>query len=175
MTFTYTDRRRAPADVSPFEKELPVGNKALAAAAETMPPEVTLYEPPSGTLPEVAFDISGLQLYWGEFLNHHGVNAETGKWMKTFKPLLGKLAGDATLLRVGNVPVATFRNDMQLNMKRLAAEQPHIIAKYTKLKAVEVFDKDEFLEKEPLMHRAYRGRSLRLVKGGVDLSGLLQK
>jgi hypothetical protein len=117
---------------------------------------------------EKIYDLKpNLRLHFGEFLRHHSVVKDSGGWGKQFKLLLPGVVGDATLMMMGDLPVATFRRDTKLAVKKLEQEQPQIIKKYTVRKVVEVFDEEAFRRDDPLMHQAYRGRSFRLVNAGA--------
>lgn len=116
----------------------------------------------------VPFDLKpkGLELHFGEFLHQHSRAADSDSWTDQFKKLLPAVVGDANLLLMGGEPVATFRRDARLSLSKLAKEQPHIVAKFTKMKWVEVFDEEAFKAEMFDVWTAYRGRSLRLKKGG---------
>lgn len=154
--------------------ELDVKDPDLATELANMPlskvdSRVQAVEPPGEGEPKfIELDLKpkGLELHWGEYLNQHSREADSGGWMSQFKKLLPPVVGDSNLLLLGGDVVATFRRDARLSVSRLAAEQPHIIAKFTKMKWKEVFDEDAFKKEMPDVHAAYRGRSLRLKKGG---------
>lgn len=116
---------------------------------------------------EKTYDLRpNLRMHFGEFLRHHSVVKDSGGWGKQFKLLLPGVVGDATLMTMGDLPVATFRRDTKLAVKKLEQEQPQIITKYTKWKWTAVFDEDAFRAEMPDVHAAYRGRSFRLVNAG---------
>ena len=123
---------------------------------------------PSDEAKELPFDLKpkGLALHFGEYLKQHSVEADSDGWLGQFKKLLPAVVGDANLMLLGGEPVATFRRDARLSKSKLAREQPHIIAKYTRMKWVEVFDEEAFKNDMPDVHAAYRGRSFRLKKKG---------
>lgn len=164
--------RRGAKTVSALEVE----NQLVAQQLATMPlgavdSRLDPYrepEPESGAAKDVPFNLKlkGLELHFGEFLRHHSNAADSENWKDEFKRLLPGVVGDASVLTMGDIPVATFRRDTKLAQKRLEKEQPHIIAKYTKRKWVEYFDVDTFRVEMPDMYHAYRGRSFRLVKSG---------
>lgn len=164
MSYTVTDRRRPE-----LFDTLPVENPVVASDFSQRPvaqvdADVDVYDPPKNE--EKQYDLSPLRLHYGEFLRYHARAKEANGWLKTFKSLLPGVVGDASLMVMGNLPVATFRRDQKLSMKRLADEQPQIIAKYTRRVVKEEFDEEAFRNEEPLMHQAYRGRSFRLVASG---------
>lgn len=164
MTYVTTDRRR----VAPMA-QLPVKDAAVAGELATKPlaevdAEIEPYVP--AKVEEKRYDLTPLQLHFGEFLRYHTRAKEATGWLKEFKKVLPGVVGEASLMVMGNLPVATFRRDTKLSMKRLESEQPHIIKKYTRTVTREEFDEEAFREEEPLMHQAYRGRSFRLVNGG---------
>lgn len=170
--FNVVDNRRLPQQW----QQLPIRDQIVATTVAEMPistvdPDAPAYVPDKK--PEVSFDLnlSPLKPWWGEFLRWHANAKEATTWVKTFKTLLPGVVGDATLLQVGDVAVARYRRDAQLNRKQLAAEQPAIYAKYTRVKAAMVFDEEAFKAEMPDMHAAYRGRKLNLVtQGGIPLS-----
>lgn len=173
--FNVVDNRRLPQQW----QQLPVRDAVAASVVAQRPigdidPDAPAYVPDVvDKKPETRFDLnlSPLKPWWGEFLDHHAAAKKASTWVKTFKTLLPGVVGDATLLLVGDVPVARFRRDAQLNRKQLAAEQPEIYAKYTRIKAATVFDEEAFRAEMPDMHAAYRGRKLNLVtQGGIPLS-----
>lgn len=167
--FRMSDNRRAAIAQATTVSQLPVRDSLVAGAVASMDvaqidPEASAYVP--AKKPEQRYDLEALKLIWGEFMLQHAAKKEADGWLKTFKTLLPPVVGDATLLVVGDREVARYRRDGKLNMKQLAAEQPHIVAKYTRIMATEQFDEDAFKADEPAMHAAYRGRSLRLVTAG---------
>ncbi len=164
MTYVTTDRRRVTQVA-----HLPVKDASVASELATRPlaeldPETDPYIPEP--VAEKRYDFTPLQLHFGEYLRHHTRAKEANGWLKDFKRLLPGVVGDSSLMVMGNLPVATFRRDAKLSMKRLESEQPHIVKKYTRMVTREEFDEDAFRAEEPLLHQAYRGRSFRLVNGG---------
>ncbi len=163
--YLLTDRRRV--------KEIPkldVKDPDLAMELAEMPASevddsIVPYEPPVEK-PLVEFDIGHLKLHFGEFLRHHSVAKDSDGFLKQFKTLVPGVVGDAGLLVMGNLPVVSFKRDGALVMSRLEAEQPHIIAEFTEMKLVPVFDKEKFQRKMPDVYEAYRARSFRLVNAG---------
>lgn len=165
--YLITDRRRIES-----VPELDVKDPVLAKELVEMPlskvdSSIGRYEP-SDEIAETPFDLKkkGLELHFGEYLRHHSFAADSTGWLEQFKKLAPGVVGEANLLLLGDEPVATFRRDARLSKSRLEKEQPHIIAKYTKMKWVEVFDEDQFKAEMPDVHAAYRGRSFRLKKRG---------
>lgn len=162
MSYRTVDKRT-------FDRTLPIQDPDVAQDLAVRPiaeidPQADPYVPEK--VEEKEYNLTPLKLHFGEFLRHHGRAKEANAWLKDFKSLLPGVVGDASLMVMGDVPVATFRRDAKLSMKRLAAEQPQIIAKYTRKTVVEEFDEEAFRQEEPLLHQAYRGRSFRLVSGG---------
>ncbi len=167
MTSGYliTDRRRIAS-----VPELDVQDPELAEELVSMPASkvdnsIEPYEPPKRN-PPVEFDISHLRLHFGEFLKHHSLGKDSKGWLDQFKSLVPGVVGDAGLLTVKNLPVASFRRDGALVMSRLEAEQPHIVAEFTEMQTVPVFNKEKFKQKMPDVFEAYRARSFRLVNAG---------
>lgn len=166
---TVTDNRRFT--------ELPVRDETAAletsaAPLEQLGVELTPYTPREDKKPDVRFDLSPFARQHGEFLIRHARKSQDEAWLREFKKLLGGMAPEATLIRFANADVATFRRDAQLSLSQLAKEQPDIIARYTRRKTVEVFDKEAFLAEMPEMYAAYRGRSYRLIKNPALSDGL---
>lgn len=137
-----------------------------------VPPEAQMIDTPAtgdiavigtASTPEILFDLRPVKLQWGEFLMHHTAADAANKFMGEFKTLLRGLAGNATALTLDSRQVATFRRDGRLNLTRLKAEQPDLVARYTRIVAKEQFDEDAFRREMPDVHAAYRGESLRLV------------
>ena len=152
--------------------ELDVKDPDLARELVNMPlskvdSRVAPYEP-SEEIKDLPFDLKpkGLELHFGEYLTRHSLAADSDGWLAQFKKLLPGVVGDSNLLLLGGEPIATFRRDARLSVSKLAKEQPHIIAKYTRMKYVEVFDEEAFKKEMPDVHAAYRGRSFRLKKKG---------
>lgn len=165
--YLITDRRRIAS-----VPELDIKDPDLAKELVSMPlsevdSSISPYEP-SKEIKEIPFDLKkkGLELHIGEFLKHHSFAADSTGWLNQFKALVPGVVGEANLLLLGDEPVATFRRDARLSKSRLEKEQPHIIAKYTKMKWVEIFDEDQFRAEMPDVHAAYRGRPFRLKKRG---------
>lgn len=162
--YLLTDRRRV--------KEIPaldVKDPDLAMELAEMPASqvdagIDRYNPPKRVPAE--YDIGHLKLHFGEFLRHHSLTKDSTGFLDQFKKLVPGVVGDAGLLVMGNLPVVSFRRDGALVMKRLEAEQPQIVAKYTEMKLVPVFDKEKFEQEMPDVFEAYRARSFRLVNAG---------
>ena len=169
MTYVTTDRRRIT-EVA----QLPVVNDIVANYVASRPieetdAEVEVYQPEPE---ETKYNLSPLKLHFGEFLRHHASAKESGHWMKQFKGLLPGVVSNASLLVMGDLPVATFRRDARLSLSRLEKEQPQIVAKYTRMVTEPKFDEEAFRNDMPDIHAAYRGRSLRLVASGAG-AGLI--
>lgn len=163
--YLLTDRRRITS-----VPELDVKDPDLATELVEMPTSevdaaIDMYEPPKEK-PPVEYDISHLKLHFGEFLARHSVAKDSKGWLEQFKVLVPGVVGDAGLLTVKNLPVATFRRDGALVMSRLEKEQPQIIAKYTEMKLAPVFNKERFEQEMPDVYAFYRARSFRLVNAG---------
>lgn len=127
----------------------------------------------ASTVPEITYSLDRWRLAWGEFLGHHAAHKVSKGWLDMFKPVLsGAVGEEPTLLTYESRTVARFRRDGLLNLKLLGQEQPAMVAKYTKMKWVEVFDKEAFEAEEPLLYAAYRARRLTLVSGAVQLDAL---
>jgi hypothetical protein len=180
-SFPVTDNRRYLGNK--FFEKLPVTDpiKALAAAAEPVQkynPAAPEYKPPAPVAKqEIPFELTPLKLYWGEYVQRHAVHADMAGWLKEFKKLLPQVPGveQSTAFTVGGTVVATYHRDAQLNFKRLSAEQPEIVAKYTRPMTEMKFDEDAFANDMPDVHAAYRGKQLRLVRrSGVTLAHLVQ-
>jgi hypothetical protein len=164
MTYVTTDKRRVTQI-----GELPVKDSVMANYLSSRPvsevdSEVELYQPEPKE--EVKYNLAPLKMHFGEFLRHHATAKDSGGWLKQFKGLLPGVVGDAGLMVMGDLPVATFRRDARLSLSRLEKEQPQIIAKYTRMVTKEAFDEDAFKRDMPDVHAAYRGRSFRLVNAG---------
>ena len=176
--YLYTDRRRIAS-----VPELDVKDPALAHDLSQRPvvdvdPTVPALQPAEAdsaqpSRVDVEYNIKPLQLHFGEYMRHHATARDSKSWGDTFKQLLPGVVGDASLLMMGDVPVATFRRDTKLAMKKLEAEQPHVIEKYTTMQWVPVFDQEAFRKAEPDLFHAYRGRSFRLVRSGPGAGMIL--
>lgn len=170
--YLYTDRRRVAS-----VPELDVQDQALAQDLAQRP--VADIDPTTDALvpdpahKDIEFNIKSLQLHFGEFMRHHAVARDSTSWTKTFKSLVPGVVGDASLLVMGDVPVATFRRNGQLAEEKLKKEQPQIIAKYTTMRWVPVFDRERFAKEEPDLYRAYRARPFRLVRSGPGAGMIL--
>lgn len=116
---------------------------------------------------DIPYNMKNLRLHFGEFLRQHSQAADSEDWKKQFKTLLPAVVKDATLMVLDDAPVATFRRDTKLAIKRLEQEQPHIIAKYTEMVTKPEFNETKFKAEMPDVHAAYRGRSFRLKKTGA--------
>ena len=115
---------------------------------------------------DIPYDMKKLRLHFGEFLRQHSMAADSTSWTKQFKTLLPGVVKNATVMVMDDAPVATFRRDTKLAIKRLEKEQPHIIAKYTEMVTKPEFNEAKFKAEMPDVHAAYRGRSFRLTKTG---------
>jgi hypothetical protein len=149
---------------------LPVKDAVIASSLSQRPvaqidSTVEAYEPEP--VKEKEFNLRPLQLHFGEYLRYHARKKEATDWTKQFKALLPGVVSDASLMVMGDLPVATFRRDARLSLSRLEREQPQIVAKYTRRVTKLEFDEEAFRQDEPLMHQAYRGRSFRLVNAGA--------
>lgn len=166
--YMYTDRRRIKAvtalDVPDPLLAQDLASRPLATVDPTVP---ALSAPEPGVPADIEYNMRPLKMHFGEFLRHHATAKDSEDWKKQFKKLLPGVVNDASLMVMGDEPVATFRRDARLSKSRLDKEQPQIVAKYTKMKWVEVFDEEAFKQEMPDVHAAYRGRSFRLVRGGA--------
>lgn len=165
MSYVTTDRRRVTRVA-----ELPVADEIVANYIASRPieetdAEVEVYQPEP--VEEVRYNLSPLKLHFGEFLRHHGTAKNSASWMTQFKGLLPGVVGKASLLMMGDLPVATFRRDARLSLSRLEREQPQIVEKYTRMVTKPEFDEEAFRKDMPDVHAAYRGRSLRLKASGA--------
>ena len=163
--YLITDRRRIPTI-----PQLDVKDPDLAMELAEMPmskvdSRVEPYTPEPETA-EVVYDMKQLKLHWGEFLKHHSLAADSTGFMKQFKLLLPGVVNKASLLVMGDTPVATFGRDTKLALKKLEEEQPQVVAKYTRMVTKPEFDEATFRKEMPDVHAAYRGRSLRLKTAG---------
>lgn len=163
--YLITDRRRI--ETVP---ELDVKDPGLAMELAEMPASevdssIEPYEPPVKKK-LVEYDIGHLKLHFGEFLRHHSIAKDSTGWTSQFKTLVPGVVGDAGLLVVRNLPVASFRRDGALVMSRLEQEQPQIVAEFTRMVTEPKFDKEAFQKKMPDMFEAYRARSFRLLNAG---------
>lgn len=169
MTFRTVDKRFI--EPAAALSQIPAVDASDAQYWDVRPPArvraaMEPYVPPEEAKEEPAFDMAPLKGPWNEFLKTHSMKAEAEAFMKPFKELLPACVGDATLLVMGRYrdPVATLRFTGPLNMTRLRAEQPEVIARFTRRRWVETFDKEAFLQEEPVLATAYRGRRLLPVK-----------
>lgn len=174
--YTFTDNRRYTPPAEFGSLSVPDAQAALVAAdapVERFDPQASEYRPVVKDAVEVAFDLSPLKMYWGEYLQRHSVAADMNGWLKEFKALLPNVNGikDATVLTMGGAEVATYRRSAKLNTKQLEAEQPQVVEKYTRPVTEMKFDEDAFRRDMPAMHAAYRGRQLKLVRrAGITLA-----
>lgn len=159
------DRRRIPT-VPELDIEDPeLADELVSMPASKVDDSIAPYEPPKEK-PPVEFDITHLRLHFGEFLKHHSIAKDSTGWTNQFKTLVPGVVGDAGLLTVKNLPVASFKRDGKLVFSRLEAEQPHIVAKYMRMVTKPEFDEAAFRAEMPDVHAAYRARSFRLVNAG---------
>lgn len=105
------------------------------------------------------FKIDQYEEHWARMLALEPLVDEYNRLKARFK----ELAGEADVLTLHGVPVKTNKADGKLNMTRLKAEQPHLVAQYFKKewREVEVFDQDAFAATHPDTFARYRTRSLR--------------
>jgi len=149
---------------------LPVKDAVIASDFSQRPvaqvdSEVALYEPEP--VKEKQFNLRPLQLHFGEYLRYHARAKEANEWKKQFKHILPGVVADASLMVMGDLPVATFRHDARLSLSRLEKEQPHLVAKYTRMVTRPEFDEEAFRKDMFDVWVAYRGRSFRLVNAGA--------
>lgn len=163
MSYTVTDNRRTIEDL-PVKSRVIASDYAQRPVAE-VDSTIEVYKPEP--VKEKEYSLDQIRLHFGEFLRHHAHAKEATDWTKQFKGLMPGVAGDASLMVMRDVPVATFRRDGKLAFKKLEAEQPQIVAKYTRMVTEPKFDEDAFKKDEPMLYQAYRARSFRLVNGGA--------
>lgn len=163
--YLITDRRYVKTVPELDVKDPDLAEELVGMPASEVDSGIEVYDPPVKKKP-VEFDISHLRLHFGEFLKHHSVAKDSKGWTDQFKSLVPGVVGNAGLLMVNNLPVASFRRDGALVMSRLEAEQPQIIAEFTEMVAVPVFNKEKFQAKMPDVYEFYRARSFRLVNAG---------
>lgn len=163
--YLFTDRRAVSRVDGLDIKDQILANWLVSQPVAAVDPEVEVYEP-APDVKDVEYNLKPLKMHFGEFLRHHATKKDSSSWLETFKSLLPGVVGDSSLLVMGDEPVATFRRDARLSLSRLKKEQPHIVAKYTKIVSEAKFDEEAFRSEMPEVHAAYRGRSFRLKTAG---------
>lgn len=149
-------------------ESLPISTPQAAAQAAAQPVEHTVsdaevYKPLPAKKDEPSYALDRFGAQFGQYLVHHAAVKGPNEYMKQFKAILPALVDSASLLTIGNRPVATFRYDGKLAVERLAKEQPEIYERYLRRVSKLEFDKEEFAAHEPGLFQLYRGRSFRLV------------
>lgn len=104
------------------------------------------------------FNLDNLEMTFEEFRRRHARQEADAKWLKEFKELIKDVSNGAEEFQLHGRQVAVLRPG-NLNQSRLAAEQPEIIAKYTRVVAKHQFDVDAFRQEEPELFEQYRAQA----------------
>jgi hypothetical protein len=113
------------------------------------------------------FDIAEIKAYYQEFLLRKARWEEDGEWIKDFQDRLDKTSGGAERFVYDGHEVATYKRNGNLSVKRLEAEQPEVVARYTRLVQELKFDRQAFEAEEPELYQAYRAKVFRVSKRSV--------
>jgi hypothetical protein len=105
------------------------------------------------------FNLDNLEMTWEEFRKRHARHAADGKWLDEFKDLLKEVSNNADEFQLAGRQVAVLRPG-NLNQKRLATEQPDVIARYTRSVYETKFDTEAFRQEMPELYEQYRARGL---------------
>ena len=105
-----------------------------------------------------AFDLDPIRLLHEEFLMRKARQEEDEAWIKLYKEKLDALANGAESFTLDGKVVATYKRNGNLNTKRLEAEHPEVIDKYTRLVTELKFDREAFGKDEPKLFAAYRAK-----------------
>lgn len=109
-----------------------------------------------------SFELDHIRLVHEEFLLRKARLDEDQAWIELYKERLDKMSGGAESFTLDGREVATYKRNGNLNTKRLEAEHPEVIAKYTRLVQELKFDKISFENDEPELFQAYRAKVFRL-------------
>jgi len=109
-----------------------------------------------------AFELDSLRLLYEEFLLRKARLEEDEAWIELYKEKLDNLSNGAESFTLDGREVATYKRNGNLNTKRLEAEHPEVIEKYTRLVTEMKFDREAFGKDEPELFQAYRAKVFRL-------------
>lgn len=109
------------------------------------------------------FNLDNLEMTFDEFRKRHARHEADAKWLAEFKALIKEVSGNAEEFKLHGRQVAVLRPG-NLNQKTLAAEQPQVVDKYTRVVAEHKFDIEAFRKEEPEMFERYRARAFVLAE-----------
>lgn len=106
-----------------------------------------------------AFSLDSLVTLWREFELRRARAAEDKKWGDEFKDALKGISDGADEFTLKGAKVAMLVPG-QLNRSLLAKEQPQMIERYTRVRAVKEFDQVLFAQEQPELFEQYRAQRL---------------
>lgn len=95
--------------------------------------------------------------------------AEDKRWTEEFQALMARLSGGADEYRLNGALVATHYRNGNLNLSKLEAEHPDVVARFTELTTEPKFNRQRFAQEEPELFAAYRSQ-VWLMKDGVSIN-----
>lgn len=110
------------------------------------------------------FHLDKYRMAWQDYVARKKRLREDKKFVDEAGDLLKELANEAKELRLGGEKVAMVVAG-QLNATRLAAEQPEVIEKYTRVVTERKFDARAFQADEPELFAQYQAQRLVLAPG----------
>lgn len=110
----------------------------------------------------VVYDISQVQLAYEEFLIREPRLREDNLWIEEFKAQLDRISGGAEHFSLNGREVLTYKRNGNLNAKKLEAEHPDLVSKYTRLVTELKLDKAALERDEPEIYNAFKAKVFRV-------------
>lgn len=108
------------------------------------------------------FHLDKFKQAWAQFKDAKRREREAKSFTKEAGELFKELSGGADEFYMGGQKVATVVPG-QLNLKKLMAEQPELVAECTELQTTQVFNKVRFAKEYPEIFEKYRAQRLVLI------------
>ena len=115
------------------------------------------------------FNLDRWGLLYQEFELRKKRMAEDKKWVEEFQAQMAKLSGDAEEYRLNGALVVTHYRNGNLNLSKLEADHPDVVARFTELTTENKFNRQRFAQEEPELFAAYRAK-VWLMKDGVSIN-----
>lgn len=109
-----------------------------------------------------AYDIARVELAYEEFLMRYARKEEDEQWIEEFRAQLDRISGGAEHFTLNGREVLTYRRNGNLNARKLEAEHPDIVARYTRLVTEMKLDREALEREEPEIYKAFRAKVFRV-------------
>lgn len=111
---------------------------------------------------ESVYELSDVQLAYEEFLLREQRRREDEQWIEEFRAQLDRISGGAEYFTLNGREVLTYKRNGNLNAKKLEAEHPDLVARYTRLVTEMKLDKQALERDEPEIYNAFKAKVFRV-------------